>query len=179
MKRIYPVLLALSFLGACNQQNEVVPKGDILAQNRDTTVDPSQDFFLYANGGWVKKNPIPPAYGSWGIGNLVIEENLKRLRDISEKAGETKATKGRAEQMIGDYWATAMDSAQIEQQGVKPLQPYLDKIAAIKDVPSLVATVAELKSIGSSTLFSDYISQDDKNSEVMAYKLMQGGIGLP
>ncbi|ANE49240.1 M13 family metallopeptidase [Flavisolibacter tropicus] len=179
MKRISPVLLALSFLTACNQQNEVVPKGDILAQNRDTTVDPSQDFFMYANGGWVKKNPIPPAYGSWGIGNLVIEENLKRLRDISEKAAEAKAAKGSAEQKIGDYWATAMDSSKIEQQGLKPLQPYLDKIAAIKDVPSLVATVAELKSIGSSTLFSDYITQDDKNSDVMAYKLMQGGIGLP
>src|SRR5690348_13709415 len=61
-------------------------KNDILASDRDTTVDPSNDFFLYANGGWIKKNPIPGEQSSWGIGNLVIEENLKRLRAISEEA---------------------------------------------------------------------------------------------
>lgn len=154
-------------------------KPDVLAINMDTTVDPSQDFFQYANGGWIKKNPIPAAYGSWSIANLVIEENLKRLKEISEKADSAKASQGTAEQKIGDFWATGMDSAKIEQQGLKPLQPYFDKINAITDVRSLVATVAELKKIGSSTLFSDFVTQDDKNSEVMSYKLWQGGIGLP
>ncbi len=109
----------------------------------------------------------------------MIEENRNRLREISEKAAATTAAKGSTEQKIGDFWTTAMDSAKIEQLGLKPLQPYLDKINAITDVKSLVATVAELKKIGSSTLFSDYVTQDDKNSEVMSYKLFQGGIGLP
>jgi putative endopeptidase len=104
---------------------------------------------------------------------------LKRLREISEKADSANAAKGTVEQKIGDFWATAMDSVKIEQRGLQPLQPYLDKIAAINDIKSLVATVAELKRIGSSTLFSDYVLQDDKNSEVMAYRLNQGGIGLP
>jgi putative endopeptidase len=58
----------------------------------------------------------------------VVEENLKRLREISEKADSANAAKGTTEQKIGDFWATAMDSAKIEQQGLKPLQPYLDKI---------------------------------------------------
>jgi putative endopeptidase len=152
---------------------------DVLVKNMDFSVDPSQDFFMYANGGWIKKNPIPAAYGSWSIGNLVIEENLKRLREISEKADSAKAAQGTVQQKIGDFWATGMDSTKIEQQGLKPLQPYFDKINSITDIKSLVATVADLKKIGSSTLFSDYVTQDDKNSDVMTYKLWQGGIGLP
>ncbi|HYK55296.1 MAG TPA: M13 family metallopeptidase N-terminal domain-containing protein, partial [Flavisolibacter sp.] len=165
--------------GAAEQKDSAKNKVDVLTVNMDTTVSPSQDFFLYANGGWIKNTPIPPAYGSWSIGHLVIEENQNRLREISEKAAATTAAKGSAEQKIGDFWTTAMDSAKIEQLGLKPLQPYLNKINAITDVKSLVATVAELKKIGSSTLFSDYVTQDDKNSEVMSYKLFQGGIGLP
>ena len=154
-------------------------KKDVLATNMDSTVDPSQDFFMYANGGWIKENPIPAAYGSWSIANLVIEENLKRLREISEKADSAHASAGTVQQKIGDFWATGMDSAKIESQGLKPLQTYLDKINSITDVKSLLATVAELKKIGSHTLFSNYVTQDDKNSEVMSYKLWQGGIGLP
>lgn len=173
------LIFFLFFLIACKQDEKPVSKQDVLVANRDTTADPSNDFFMYANGGWIKKNPIPGDQGSWTIGHLVVEENLKRLREISEKADSLNAAKGTVEQKIGDFWSTAMDSVKIEEQGLKPLQPFLDKIAAITDVKSLVATVAELKRIGSSTLFTDYILQDDKNSERMVYRLNQGGIGLP
>ncbi len=162
-----------------NSEDSAINKKDVLAKNMDSSASPSQDFYLYANGGWIKNNPIPAEYGSWGIWNEVIDENLKRLRIISEKADSAKAAQGTAQQKIGDFWLTAMDSAKIEQQGLSPLQPYLDKINSITDVNSLVATVAELKTIGSSTLFRDYATQDDKKSDVMIYKLSQGGIGLP
>lgn len=178
MKRVAFLSFVFSFLISCTEKKEV-NKPDVLAANMDTTVSPATDFFMYANGGWIKKNPIPPAYGSWTIGHLVIEENRNRLREISEKAAKANAATRTAEQKIGDYWATAMDSAKIEEQGLKPLQPYLDKINTITDVKSLVATTAELKRIGSHTLFSDYIGQDDKNSDVIAFRLGQGGIGLP
>jgi putative endopeptidase len=168
-------LIAVIFIVSCNNDK----KADVVAVNMDTTVDPSQDFFLYANGGWIKKNPIPSDQGAWGIGNLVVEENLKRLREISENAAKAKGAKGSNEQKIGDFWATAMDSAKIEQLALKPLQPYLDKINAITDANSLIRTSAELKKIGSSTLFSDYITQDDKNSDQMILRLNQGGLGLP
>ncbi|MCX6317136.1 MAG: M13 family metallopeptidase [Bacteroidetes bacterium] len=154
-------------------------KPDALAVNIDTTVKPSDDFFDYANGGWIKKNPIPEEQSSWGIGNLVIEENLKRIREIAEKAAKSGASKGTPDQQIGDFWTMAMDSTKIESEGLKPLQPLLDKVNAVTDIKTLVATVAELKKSGSSTLFGDGVWQDAKNSEVMAYNLMQGGIGLP
>src|SRR3954465_10490696 len=80
--------------GSSEKNDSVVKTKDALSLNMDTTVAPSQDFFLYANGGWIKKNPIPGDQGGWGIGNLVIEENLKRLRTISEKADSAHAAKG-------------------------------------------------------------------------------------
>jgi len=178
----FAALIALFFNPSCSDNNQAKSssvKKDFLADNLDTTVSPTRDFFEYANGGWIKRNPIPPDQSRWGIGNLVIEENLKRLREISENAAKAHAAKGSNEQKIGDFWSTAMDSAKIEQLGLQPLKPYLEKINAISDVKTLVSTVAGLKRIGSSTLFSDFTTQDDKNSDVMTYKLWQGGIGLP
>lgn len=176
------VVIAILFFSISSCKNKDKTAGsskDALASNLDTTMSPREDFFQYANGGWIKANPIPGEQSSWGIGNLVIEENLKRLREIAEKAADTKSEKGSPEQKIGDFWATAMDSTKIEESGLKPLQPLLDKVNQITDVKSLVSTVAELKKAGSSTLFADFVTQDDKNSEVMTYKLWQGGIGLP
>jgi putative endopeptidase len=154
-------------------------KKDILFENLDPSVNPSEDFFQYANGGWINRNPIPSDQSSWGIGNLVIEENLKRLREISQQASKNHAAKGTDAQKIGDFWAEGMDSAKIERNGLKPLRPYLETIDRIHDIPSLLNTVAGLKKLGSSTLFSDFVTQDDMNSDVMTYKLWQGGLGLP
>lgn len=184
MRKIIFVFVVIAVAFSCNNDGKnsshtASQKKDVLTSNMDTTVSPGQNFFKYANGGWIKNNPIPADQGSWGIGNLVIEENLKRLREISEKAVASKAAQGSNEQKIGGFWAEAMDSAKIEQQGLQTLQPYLNKINAITDVKSLIATTAELKKIGSSALFSDFVTQDDKNSDVITYKLWQGGIGLP
>ena len=188
------VLLCLSVaavVAGCNNSNMVksttdaqdtataVHQPDVLASNMDLSADPSADFFQYANGGWITKNPIPGDQGSWGIGNLVIEENLSRLRLISQKADSAHAAKGTTEQKIGDFWATAMDSVRIEQQGLKPLESWLRKIDTINTVAGLIKTTAELKTIGSSNLFSDHVDQDEKNSDMMVFRLSQGGIGLP
>lgn len=182
MRSIFSILaISTTLIISCNSKTKSKNdsnKGDVLAVNMDTLTSPGEDFFRYANGRWIDSNPIPAAYGSWTIGHLVIEENNNRLREIAENAAKSDPKKGSVEQKIGDFWTMAMDSAKIEADGLKPMQPWLDKVNAITDTRSLVATVAELKKIGSSTLFSDYVLQDDKNSEVMAYKLAQGGIGL-
>ncbi len=178
MKKLLAFTLACCYLLACNNKSTTT-KPDILAANLDSTISPGTDFFDYANGGWIKRNPIPGEQSAWGIGNLVIEENLKRLREISEKAATANAAKGSNDQKIGDFWTMAMDSAKIEADGLKPIQPLLDKVNAITDVKSLLNTVSELKKTGSNTLFSDYVYQDAKKSDVMAYNLTQGGLGLP
>ena len=172
-------LTIAAFFAVSCKQNAPSEKPDVVAVNLDTLTRPGADFFQYANGGWIRGNAIPEDESSWGIGNLVVKENQLRLREIAENAEKANAAAGTPEQQIGDFWKMAMDSAKIEKDGLAPLQPYLNKVNAIADIPSLLATVAELKKYGSNTLFSDYVSQDDKNSEVMAYKLSQGGLGLP
>jgi len=179
MKKILLSLTICSFLYSCNNSEKEAVKPDVVLINIDSTVKPENDFFDFANGGWIKNNPIPEEQSSWGIGNLVMEENMKRLKEISVKAAENKDKKGSANQMIGDFWSTAMDSTKIEKDGLKPIQSKLDKINNINDLNSLINVVAELKQIGSSTLFSDYVAQDAKNSEAMAYQIYQGGLGLP
>ena len=180
IKQLLACSALASILISCNTKDEKKEtKEDVLLSSLDTTVRPSDDFFEYANGGWIKKNPIPNEQSSWGIGNLVFEENLRRTREISEEAAKSGAAKGSNEQKIGDFWSSGMDSAKIENDGLKHLQPYLDKINAITDIKSLLATVSEFRKLGSYTVFADFVTQDDKNSEVMTYKLWQGGIGLP
>ena len=145
----------------------------------DTSIAPGDDFFMYASGAWIKANPIPEEQSRWGIGNLVIEENLKRLKAICESAATSKKAKGTPEQLIGDYWTAAMDSAGIEREGLATIQPWLDSIDHISDINGLLQFSAEMKKVGSNTFFSDYISQDAKNSARMAFHLWQGGLGLP
>ena len=169
--------MSLSFF-SCKTKTTDTPK-DVFAADIDTTVNPAEDFFMYANGKWIKDNPIPAEESSWGIGYVVNNENQQRLRDLSEAAAKEAGAKGSASQKIGDFWITAMDSATIEQQGTKYLQPYFDKINSITDIPSFINTVADLDKIGVSALFSSYVSQDDKKSDEMAFKIDQGGLGLP
>jgi putative endopeptidase len=178
MKKIIFFFLICLSIFSCKTKTTETSK-DIFAADIDTTVNPADDFFDYANGKWIKDNPIPAEESSWGIGYIVNNENQQRLRDISEDAAKEGGAKGSATQKIGDFWTTAMDSAAIEHQGTQYLKPYLDKINSITNVPSFINVVADLDKIGVSALFDNDVSQDDKNSNVMAFRLSQGGLGLP
>ncbi len=178
MKKILFYGLIFFCLFSCKTKTTDTNK-NVFAANIDTLINPAEDFFMYANGKWIKNNPIPNEESSWGIANLVINENFQRLRDISEEAAKEGGAKGTASQKIGDFWAAAMDSVKIEKQGTKYLQPYFETINSITDVPSFINVVGDLDKIGVNSLFGDYVEQDDKNSEVMSFKLRQGGIGLP
>src|SRR3954468_19023284 len=177
MKNCFLFLSFCLLLSACRQKAEPVSK-DVLVTDLDQSVNPANDFFSYANGGWINANPIPDEQVSWGIGNLVVEENLKRLRTICEEAAKSNATPGSIQQKIGDFWLEAMDSTKIEKQGLQPIDYYLQQIAAVKDIPTLTAAMAQLEKIGVSTAPGMYVSQDDKNSNVMALQLVQSGLYL-
>jgi putative endopeptidase len=176
-KTILYCLIVLLFFSCKTKTTENKP--DVFAANIDSSYNPGDDFFMYANGKWIKNNPIPPEESSWGIGYLVNNENEQRIHEICEDAAKENAAKGSASQKIGDFWTAAMDSAAIEKQGTKYLQPYLDKINAINDIPSFMNVVADLDKIGESALFRSGVDQDDKESNVMSFKLYQGGLGLP
>ena len=171
--------MMLGFI-SCKQKTTIADKDDVLRKNIDTTANPAVDFFQYANGLWIKNNPIPGSESRWGIGNLVQEETYSRLKEISENASkEKKVTAGTPTQKIGDFYFTGMDSVAIEKQGITPLKSELDRITAIKDIKGLLEEVALLHTFGIGPMFDLGVYQDAKNSEKMALYIYQGGLGLP
>src|ERR1700750_532212 len=130
----------LALLAACkNNSSENLAKNDPIIKNIDSTVKPGNDFFQYANGKWLKENPIPAAYSSWGIGRVVQEELRDRLKRINEDALKANGAKGTNTQKIGDFYFSGMDTVNIEKQGLSPLKAELDKIDQVKDTKSLLA----------------------------------------
>ncbi|UKJ07594.1 M13 family metallopeptidase [Solitalea lacus] len=162
---------------SCKHSNDL--KVDLVKTNIDTTINPGKDFFLYANGNWIKNNPIPAAYSRWGIGNLVNDEIYEKLKKINEDAAKEKAAVNSNSQKIGDFWTAGMDTVAIEKQGITPIKADLNRINAISDIKGILNEIAYQHTIGNSPLFSMYVYQDMKNSEEMALYLNQGGIGLP
>jgi putative endopeptidase len=163
-----------------SQNKNSGPVRDVLIENMNTSVNPAVDFFEYANGGWIKKNPIPESERRWGIANLVQNETYDRMKKLSEDAAaNTKTTPGSNEQKIGDFYASGLDSMNIEKKGITPLQKEFESINAIKDKQEVLDVIAHLQMIGSGPLFSPAIYQDEMNSNAMALHFYQGGIGLP
>ncbi len=130
---IYIAALAAFVLCAYQTKHFTGKPNDPVYNNLDHSVKPGDDFFKYANGGWLKRNPIPPAYSSWGIGNVVSEEIRERLRKINEDALKTNAPKGSATQKIGDFYYSGLDSAGIEKSGLSALSAQISLIDQAKD----------------------------------------------
>ena len=176
------LLAASALFAACqnnkNTQDEQVTKPDVLKMNLDTTVNPADDFFRYANGGWIKNNPIPGHKTSWGIAGVIQDTLYTRLRKINEEAVAKNAKSG-ASQQIGDFWFSGMDSASIEKQGLEPLREELNKINAMMTPQDVMMQAAHMHTYAVDVFFSNGVYQDAKNSDVMAYYLSQGGLGLP
>ncbi|MBB6110458.1 putative endopeptidase [Mucilaginibacter lappiensis] len=178
-----PAAIAIAFgllaLTACNDKTKTYADNDPVFKNMDTTVKPGDDFFKYANGAWLKKNPIPAAYASWGIGNVVEEELRNRMKKINEDALKADAPKGSNTQKIGDFYYSGMDTVGIEKQGLSPLKEELSKIDQVKDIKGLIEEFAHLNTIGVTTPLGTYAGQDAKNSGKIVLQLGQDGIGLP
>ena len=155
-------LSAIVTIVSCNNNTSNSP--DHLLVNLDTTVAPSEDFFMYANGGWIKNNKIPDAESSWGIGNLVQEEIYQRLIKLNEDAVKANAAKGTITQKIGDYWKTAMDSVQLNANGIKPLLSDLALVENCKTLQEVLQLSANFSVKGVGSFFGYGIYQDDKNS---------------
>lgn len=175
-KIIYAVTVAATLAISAYTIN---PANDPVYKNIDKSVKPGDDFFMYANGTWIKNNPIPPAYSSWGIGNVVGEEIKIRLKKITEDAMAANAPKGTATQKIGDFYYSGLDSVTIEKEGVAPLQPMLAMIDGIKDTKDLLHVSSYLSTYGTRSFIGAGVGQDAKNSTKNIVQLRQGGIGLP
>src|SRR5690242_3618282 len=177
------IVLAVALAGAAPRASSGAPDktsswGFDIA-NLDKTCKPCDDFYQFAMGGWMKSNPIPPEYSSWGTFTQLADKNQQNLRQILDAAENTKAAPGSNEQKIGDFFASCMDTAAIDAAGIEPLKPELARIGAIKSIADLQAETERLHSRGVSVLFRFNSTQDAKDSTQVIGAASQGGLGLP
>jgi putative endopeptidase len=170
----------MAFAGGQANGADDKASGKFDVANMDKTCKPCDDFYKYVNGGWMKKNPIPAQYPAWGPDQIMFERTEARLHDILEAAAANKsAAAGSNEQKVGDYYASCMDTKAIDAKGVKPLDSYLQNIAAMHDGASLLETAARLQDQGTNILFSYGSDQDFKDSSQVIGEVRQAGLGLP
>jgi putative endopeptidase len=147
--------------------------------NLDKTCKPCDNFYEFAMGGWMKANPIPAEYPSWGTFTQLRDNNLTAMHSILEAAATSKSAPGSNEQKIGDFYASCMDTAAIESAGLKPLDSDFAAIDAIHDRRTLDAEIARLQREGAGVVFRFGAGQDIKDSNRVIAFANQGGLGMP
>ena len=140
MKKLLVLLLPLAMLAACQGKGEKVPAID--PTDMDLTVSPGDDFYQYANGGWIAKNPLKPEYASFGSFDVLRENNVARLNDLFAEMAEMSPEAGTVEQKIVDLYKQGLDSTRLNAEGGAPLQKYLDQLYAVSDKAGLAAELA-------------------------------------
>lgn len=172
----------VAFLAGCDKKTEQEAE-KVQAINlsyMDSTVSPSDDFFQFVNGGWIKSTEIPGDQGRWGSFNELRENtNETVLKVLETAAASDKYAEGTDQRKAADFYAIGMDSILAERAGVKPLQLHFEQIASIENTTDLQKYLAKQQMMGGGAFFSFGILPDLKNSKVMAAYLFQGGLGLP
>ncbi len=147
----------------------------------DRSIDPCDNFYRYSCNGWFKRNPLPADQTSYGRFTELYEVNRLHLKQILEQAATPNAATQRSanQQKIGDEYSSCMDTAAIDKLGLTPLQPELDRIAAVKTIAQLPALLAHLHSIGVNAFFALGSNQDFADSNAVIAFYGAGGLGHP
>src|SRR5271170_5112983 len=180
------------FTGSLRARSRSESSWGFADSNLDKSCKPCDDFYQFAMGGWMKANPIPAEYATWGTFTELRDMNLTAMRTILEAASKGERTAGLSakrgagssandvnERKIGDYYASCMDTAAIETAGLKPIEGELATIDAISDRKSLDAAIAKLQREGASVVFRFGSGQDIKDSTRVIANASQGGLGMP
>lgn len=188
MKNSLILCLALGIGGLTSCSTEKVgtkhsnlPSKFIDPANLDTTFRPGNNFFAYANGNWMKNNPIPAKETRWGSFNELREFNAQAIKSLLEEAvKQGGANPEGPAYRVGAFYKSAMDSIGIENKGATPIESALAQIDSIQDIQGVIQEAASQRTKGlGSPLFGFYIGQDRKNVSHYIPQISQGGITLP
>lgn len=153
-------------------------KSGIDTANLNQDVRPADDFYQFACGGWIKNNPLPAAYSRYGSFDVLTENNNKRINAILDELRQNSYEEGTIEQKLADLYKGAMDSVRRNEEGVTPVRPYLEEIAAAKDKDELFALRCKYGRMGDQTFMFLYFSADAKNSTQNILSMYQAGLTL-
>jgi putative endopeptidase len=159
---------------------------DAYTANMDRSVKPGDDFYRYANGGWLAKVAIPAGQSSYDTRAILVQKTSQRVRELIQEAAETQPVKGSPAQKAGDYYASFMDQGGIESKGLTPLASEMARIATITDKVSLSAylgttlnTEVDGLTANADHVFGVWVNQSFTDSDHYVFHLMQGGLGMP
>lgn len=176
MKRIFPIVAMASMAMSSMAQEKL--KSGIDLSNLDRTVNPVEDFYEFACGGWMKSNPLPAAYSRYGSFDRLAEDNDKRINSILTDLKSKTYAAGSTERKLSDLYKLATDSVRRNKDGVKPLMPLIGKMEEAKTVADLFAIQLEMAAYGDNEFFGTYIGADEKNAGQNILNIGQGGITL-
>ncbi len=153
-------------------------KSPIDISNIDFNINPGDDFFKFANGNWLKNNPVPPDKVRYGAFDELTDLNQIQIRTLIEEASKNNSQKGSDYQKVGDFYLSGMDSVKIENDGIQPIKIFLDDIRNIASFDEFYKIISILHTYRINPLFGVYAGQDEKNSEMVILSLYQSGLGL-
>ena len=176
MKHIIPVVLFAAAPMVAGAQAQL--KSGIDLTNLDNSVRPADDFFQYACGGWMKKNPLPAAYSRYGSFDKLAKDNNERINSILTDLLKNTYPQGSTEQKLSDFYKLAMDSVRRNQDGVKPVMPLINELEGAKTVDVLHALQLKYAAFGYGVPMGIGFGADEKNAKMNILNIYQGGLVL-
>ncbi len=172
------MILPLVSLAACSNGSKVEKVPAINLADMDTTVSPGENFYLYANGGWMKANPLGAEYARYGTFDVLQQNNVKRLNGLFASMSQMKTKPGTTDQKIVDLYTQGLDSTRLNAEGAAPILKYVEEILAVNDKDALTVEIAKLHLVGEDGFFGVGVDADLMDSDTQVLYMGQGGLGI-
>ena len=169
-------MIPVMMLAACQHEETKVPAID--PSDMDLSVAPGENFYQYANGGWMKKNPLKPEFARYGSFDALSENCQEQLNGLFAEMTKMNPAPGSTDQKIVDLYKQGLDSTRLNAEGAAPLKKYLDELYAVPDKQALAAHLGKLNLVGEGGFFGGGVEADLMDSKTQIFYLGQGGLGM-